>query len=129
TPPSAGMAEQKARIEEMTAAMQALAEAGNDPDKRAAAMERLKAAQHAISQAGVRAESERRAAKTEQELPETWRQTHHVERDGEEADLLVQLGGIDNLGFGWPKGLDPFSGESTPKIRRAAGRERERTAV
>lgn len=114
TPPSAGMAEQKARIEEMTAAMQALAEAGNDPDKRAAAMERLKAAQHAISQAGVRAESERRAAKTEQELPETWRQTHHVERDGEEADLLVQLGDIDNLGFGWPKGFDPFSGESTP---------------
>ncbi|MBZ5527752.1 MAG: OmpA family protein [Acidobacteriia bacterium] len=34
--------------------------------------------------------------------------------DGPEADLLVRTGDINNLGFGWPQGFDPFSGESTP---------------
>ncbi|MGA9811873.1 MAG: OmpA family protein [Terriglobales bacterium] len=33
---------------------------------------------------------------------------------GPEADLLVRTGDINNLGFGWPEGFDPFSGESTP---------------
>lgn len=33
---------------------------------------------------------------------------------GPEADLLVRTGDINNLGFGWPSGFDPFSGESTP---------------
>jgi outer membrane protein OmpA-like peptidoglycan-associated protein len=33
---------------------------------------------------------------------------------GPEADLLVRTGDINNLGFGWPQGFDPFSGESTP---------------
>lgn len=33
---------------------------------------------------------------------------------GPEADLVVRTGDINNLGFGWPKGFDPFSGESTP---------------
>ncbi|HUJ31485.1 MAG TPA: OmpA family protein [Candidatus Acidoferrum sp.] len=39
-----------------------------------------------------------------------------VERtvNGPEADLLVRTGSINNLGFGWPQGFDPFSGESTP---------------
>jgi outer membrane protein OmpA-like peptidoglycan-associated protein len=36
-----------------------------------------------------------------------------VERGGPEADLAVQVGDIDNLGFGWPTGFDPFSGRST----------------
>jgi len=31
-----------------------------------------------------------------------------------EADLVVLVGDIDNLGFGWPEGYDVFSGESTP---------------
>jgi hypothetical protein len=31
-----------------------------------------------------------------------------------EADLVVQVGDMDNLGFGWPEGYDVFSGESTP---------------
>ena len=31
-----------------------------------------------------------------------------------EADLVVRTGDIDNLGFGWPKDFDPFSGKSTP---------------
>ncbi|HKV61824.1 MAG TPA: OmpA family protein [Candidatus Acidoferrum sp.] len=33
---------------------------------------------------------------------------------GPEADLVVRTGDINNLGFGWPKGFDPFSGKSTP---------------
>jgi OmpA-OmpF porin, OOP family len=33
---------------------------------------------------------------------------------GPEADLLVRTGDINNLGFGWPQGFDPFSGNSTP---------------
>jgi len=34
--------------------------------------------------------------------------------DGQEADLMVRTGDINNLGFGWPQGFDPFSGQSTP---------------
>ncbi len=32
---------------------------------------------------------------------------------GPEADLLVRTGDINNLGFGWPKGFDPFTGNAT----------------
>src|SRR5580704_3037335 len=32
---------------------------------------------------------------------------------GLEADLLVRTGDINNLGFGWPQGFDPFSCKST----------------
>ncbi|MCL4177657.1 MAG: carboxypeptidase regulatory-like domain-containing protein [Verrucomicrobia bacterium] len=31
-----------------------------------------------------------------------------------QAQLMVRVGDIDNLGFGWPEGFDPFSGETTP---------------
>lgn len=34
--------------------------------------------------------------------------------DTPEADLMVRTGDIDNLGFGWASGFDPFSGKSTP---------------
>lgn len=37
-----------------------------------------------------------------------------VDDSGEEAERVVRLGDIDNLGFGWPDGFDPFSGRSTP---------------
>ena len=33
---------------------------------------------------------------------------------GPEADLVVRTGDINNLGYGWPAGFDPFSGKSTP---------------
>lgn len=33
---------------------------------------------------------------------------------GPEADMVVRTGDINNLGFGWPPGFDPFSGQSTP---------------
>lgn len=45
---------------------------------------------------------------------DAWQQTTSTTRDGPEADLVVQLGDIDNLGFGWPEGFTPFSGKSTP---------------
>ncbi len=31
-----------------------------------------------------------------------------------EADVMVRVGDIDNLGFGWPTNFDPFTGASTP---------------
>ncbi len=31
-----------------------------------------------------------------------------------EAALMARAGDIDNLGFGWPAGFDPFSGQQTP---------------
>ncbi len=33
---------------------------------------------------------------------------------GPEADLVVRVGKINDLGFGWPEGFNPFTGESTP---------------
>jgi hypothetical protein len=33
---------------------------------------------------------------------------------GPEAELLLRIGDIDNLGFGWPRDFNPFSGRSTP---------------
>lgn len=38
-----------------------------------------------------------------------------VSSNSEEAELVVQYGDVDNLGFGWPPSFDPFSGASTPK--------------
>lgn len=32
----------------------------------------------------------------------------------DEAELIVRYGDVDNLGYGWPEGFDPFSGEATP---------------
>ncbi len=29
------------------------------------------------------------------------------------ADILIRVGDVDNLGFGWPKGFDPFCGMNT----------------
>jgi outer membrane protein OmpA-like peptidoglycan-associated protein len=51
------------------------------------------------------------------QLPPEWAATHRVVRNAKEAELLVQVGDIDNLGFGWPENFDPFSGESTPVHR------------
>ncbi len=50
-------------------------------------------------------------------LPPDWAATHREEKNAKEAELLVQVGDIDNLGFGWPDGFDPFSGKSTPRHR------------
>jgi OOP family OmpA-OmpF porin len=55
----------------------------------------------AVGQAPSAAKTASWAAKTERTVR------------GPEADLLVRTGDINNLGFGWPAGFDPFSGKST----------------
>jgi outer membrane protein OmpA-like peptidoglycan-associated protein len=46
--------------------------------------------------------------------PASWALKSERTVGGPEADLLVRSGDINNLGFGWPQGFDPFSGKSTP---------------
>jgi outer membrane protein OmpA-like peptidoglycan-associated protein len=48
------------------------------------------------------------------DLPPDWAATHREQKNAKEAELLVQVGDIDNLGFGWPEKFDPFAGKSTP---------------
>jgi outer membrane protein OmpA-like peptidoglycan-associated protein len=43
-----------------------------------------------------------------------WALKYERTEGGPEADLVVRTGDINNLGFGWPQGFDPFSGKSTP---------------
>ena len=43
-----------------------------------------------------------------------WALEYERTAGGPEADLVVRTGDINNLGFGWPHGFDPFSGQSTP---------------
>ena len=42
-----------------------------------------------------------------------WALRYERTEGGPEADLVVRTGDINNLGFGWPKDFDPFSGKST----------------
>ena len=42
-----------------------------------------------------------------------WAIQYERTEGGPEADLVVRTGDINNLGFGWPKNYDPFSGKST----------------
>lgn len=44
----------------------------------------------------------------------TWPAPDKIERDGPDAELMVQIGDIDNFGFGFPDGFDLFTGRSTP---------------
>jgi hypothetical protein len=46
--------------------------------------------------------------------PESWAAKSERTAGGPEADLVIRTGDINNLGFGWPQGFDPFSGKSTP---------------
>jgi outer membrane protein OmpA-like peptidoglycan-associated protein len=43
-----------------------------------------------------------------------WALKYERTESSPEADLVVRTGDINNLGFGWPVGFDPFSGNSTP---------------
>ncbi len=51
------------------------------------------------------------------DLPPDWAATYRVEKNAREAELVVQVGDIDNLGFGWPPDFDPFAGKPTPVHR------------
>lgn len=46
-----------------------------------------------------------------------WALKYERTENGPAADLVVRTGDINNLGFGWPSGFDPFSGKSTPVHR------------
>lgn len=46
--------------------------------------------------------------------PDNWSEPTFTTRDTVLADVIVRVGDIDNLGFGWPRGFSPFSGRSTP---------------
>lgn len=50
-------------------------------------------------------------------LAHDWALEYERTEGGTEADLVVRTGDINNLGFGWPQGFDPFSGQSTPVHR------------
>lgn len=43
-----------------------------------------------------------------------WQLKYERTENGSDAELVVRTGDINNLGFGWPAGFDPFSGQSTP---------------
>jgi hypothetical protein len=43
-----------------------------------------------------------------------WSAAHVMLTNTPEAAFMARVGDIDNLGFGWPTGFDPFSGASTP---------------
>ena len=45
---------------------------------------------------------------------DAWPKPDKVVRDGPDAELMVQIGDIDNFGFGFPDGFDLFTGRSTP---------------
>jgi hypothetical protein len=44
-----------------------------------------------------------------------WQKKEFVARNAPEAELIARTGDVDNLGYGWPEGFDPYTGESTPE--------------
>lgn len=48
-------------------------------------------------------------------IPDGWDQPNFIAYNTELAELEYRYGDMDNLGYGWPVGFDPFSGESTPR--------------
>jgi hypothetical protein len=51
-----------------------------------------------------------------QSTPEdgVWSEKNVVMLNTPETALMARTGDIDNLGFGWPGGFNPFSGNNTP---------------
>jgi outer membrane protein OmpA-like peptidoglycan-associated protein len=48
-------------------------------------------------------------------LCEAWKKPYYIAYNTEVADVVYRYGDVDNFGFGWPVGFDPFSGKNTPK--------------
>lgn len=42
-----------------------------------------------------------------------WASHQAVIKNASEADFIIRVGDVDNLGFGWPEGFDPFCGRMT----------------
>ncbi len=110
-----GVADRDSKRQQAADTMQAMLEMGkiqNDPN--ASAADRKAAMDKVLSTVSGKTATETAVKRRALDLPADWAQTYRVEIGGNEADLLVQVGDIDNLGFGWPKKFDPFSGETTP---------------
>ena len=100
------------QMDEATESMRELERIRRNPDSseadKKAAMERML---QAAKKPGRR---DRNVKQPILDLPTDWAATSRIEKNAKEAELLVQVGDIDNLGFGWPENFDPFSGKSTP---------------
>jgi OOP family OmpA-OmpF porin len=42
-----------------------------------------------------------------------WSSQQATLKNTSEADFIIRIGDVDNLGFGWPEGFDPFCGRMT----------------
>ena len=42
-----------------------------------------------------------------------WELQQVVLKNTQEAEFIIRIGDVDNLGFGWPQGFDPFCGRMT----------------
>lgn len=42
-----------------------------------------------------------------------WQKQQAVLKNTTEAEFIIRIGDVDNLGFGWPEGFDPFCGRTT----------------
>jgi OmpA-OmpF porin, OOP family len=42
-----------------------------------------------------------------------WNSQQIIIQNTAEADFIIRIGDVDNLGFGWPEGFDPFCGRMT----------------
>lgn len=47
------------------------------------------------------------------DIPAEWAVPEQRIANSKDADYVYIYGDMDNMGYGWPKGYDPFSGEST----------------
>lgn len=52
-------------------------------------------------------------SQTVTEMDGDWKSQFVVLKNTAEADVMIRVGDIDNLGFGWSEGFIPFSGKST----------------
>lgn len=43
-----------------------------------------------------------------------WKSNYSFLKNTEEAEYMLRIGDIDNLGFGWPADFNPFCGKKTP---------------
>jgi hypothetical protein len=61
-----------------------------------------------------------------------WNEQLSILKNTDEAAFIIRLGDVDNLGFGWPNGFDPFCGRMTEshifpwemKLKRSPGFDR-----
>lgn len=126
-------AREKKKEADAMAQLDAMAASGDEKTRAMAEVMRLRIEADKVARDPAATEAEKKAAQdkyilanlktgkrdknVEQpklDLPPDWAATHREQKNAKEAELLVQVGDIDNLGFGWPPEFDPFSGKQTP---------------